>query len=405
MRVIEKVQFRNFKAYRTLDLELEPFTVLVGPNASGKTTLLEGLRLVSQLAGEWLGKPGSVDGTAVKASSVPALPSELRSYGTREPIEWNVWGVWSEKRGAARVVAGASAQTDESRGLPVSVTGEWGDRVIPGSRPRGSPKLVGMRPLEPGRPEGSGRIFRDALASTAILRFEARKLTEASYSEDPVPAVLTDGTGLSSVLAYLKLSQDEVFNEIELALKQVVPSVRRIRIERASVEQTTLRTLALDEQKHQVPEKRHLWGHQVVFDMQGAKGVPASAAGEGTLMALGLLTVLMGPAKPRLVLLDDIELALHPTAQAKLIEVLRAIQKRDPELQIIATSHSPFILNYLDPKEVRMTFLAENGFARCEKLTAHPEFEKWKDLMSPGEFWSTVGESWLEKVGEPAAHE
>jgi predicted ATP-binding protein involved in virulence len=105
------------------------------------------------------------------------------------------------------------------------------------------------------------------------------------------------------------------------------------------------------------------------------------------------------------VLLDDIELALHPVAQAKLVEVVRTIQKRDPALQIIATSHSPFILNYLDPKEVRMTFLAENGFARCEKLTAHPEFEKWKDLMSPGEFWSTVGEGWLKKAGETRVHE
>jgi hypothetical protein len=214
-----------------------------------------------------------------------------------------------------------------------------------------------------------------------------------------------DGGGLASVLAYLKLSQDETFAEIELALKQVVPTVRRIRIERASVEQTAIRTISLDEQRHEVPEKRTLWGNKIVLDMRGAKGISADAAGEGTIMALGLLTVLMGPTKPRLVLLDDIELGLHPAAQGKLIEVLRKIQARDPELQIIATSHSPFILNYLDPKEVRMTFLAENGFARCEKLTAHPEFGRWKDLMSPGEFWSTVGESWLEKAGETTTHE
>lgn len=122
-------------------------------------------------------------------------------------------------------------------------------------------------------------------------------------------------------------------------------------------------------------------------------------------MALGLLTVLMGPQKPRLVLIDDIELSLHPTAQGKLIEILRAIQKKDPELQIVATSHSPFVLNYLKPEEVRMTFQAENGFARCEKLTAHPDFEKWKDLMSPGEFWSTVGESWMEKVPASSPNE
>jgi predicted ATPase len=203
------------------------------------------------------------------------------------------------------------------------------------------------------------------------------------------------------VLAYLKLSQDEVFDQIELALKQVVPAVRRIRIERAEVRRP--------EHWGRVPVSEaaepKVWGNQVVLDMRGAKGVHADDAGEGTLMVLALLTVLMGPTQPRLVLLDDIELSLHPAAQAKLIEVLRAIQKRDPELQIVATSHSPFILNYLDPKEVRMTFLAENGFARCERLTAHPEFEKWKDLMTPGEFWSTVGENWLEKAGEPHAHE
>jgi hypothetical protein len=239
--------------------------------------------------------------------------------------------------------------------------------------------------------------LRIELNSTAILQFEAERLSAASYSEEPIPQIKSDGTGLASVLAYLKLSQDEVFERIESALREIVPAVRRVRIERAQIRQTQYIGDDLTTQT--------VWGNQLIFDMQGARGVPASVAGEGTLMSLGLLTVLLAPPFPRLVLLDDIELKLHPAAQAKLINALRAIQKRDASLQIVATSHSPFILNYLDPKEVRMTFLAENGFARCEKLTAHPEFEKWKDLMSPGEFWSTVGESWLEKVGETSAHE
>nr|WP_277991428.1 AAA family ATPase [Corallococcus macrosporus] len=238
-----------------------------------------------------------------------------------------------------------------------------------------------------------------------MLRFESRKLADASYSEEQVPTVASDGTGLASTIAFLKLSHEDLFGEIESALKQVVPTVRKIRVERASVEQSSLRTIALDDQATHVAEKRTLWGNRLVLDMQGAKGVPADSVGEGTLMALGLLTVLLGPQRPKLLLLDDIELALHPVAQGKLIAVLRAIQKNDPELQIVATSHSPFILNYLQPEEIRMTFLAENGFARCEKLTAHPEFEKWKGLMSPGEFWSTVGESWIGKVPASAPHE
>lgn len=398
--MIEKVQFRNFKAYRSLDLELEPFTVLVGPNASGKTTLLEGLSLLSMIAGDmleggWNYWPGPL----------------VQSYGARSDVELAVSGEWSGHKGAARAVGAPNAiPLGASTVLPFMLNGSLdgmpfnegreGFRVTPrntpdaqaGNRAQG---LFGPRP----------EILREGLNATAILRFVPGLLAAASYSDEVVPSLGSDGGGLASLLAYLKLSQDEVFSEIEQALKQIVPAVRRIRIERAAVEKTAVRTIALDDQRHEVPETRTLWGNQIVFDMRGAKGVAPDSAGEGTLMVLGLLTALMGPSRPRLVLLDDIELSLHPAAQSRLVAALRAIQKRDPGLQIIATSHSPFILNDLDPKEVRMTFLAENGFARCEKLTAHPEFEKWKGLMAPGEFWSSVGEDWIGKLGEAAPNE
>lgn len=388
--MIRKVSFRNFKAYRSLDMELEPLTVLVGPNASGKTTLLEGLHTAS-FAGAFADESGLL-----------TEPLSVQSFGVNSPVELIISGEWNGIEGRLQAI-GEGKKTSNSADkeeLVFRISGGWNEQQFHTSGIRRAPSA---RPNE--RLSTLLGEFIRAVSSTAVLRFEPKRLAEASYSDEAVPSIDMDGSGLAALLGYLKLSHDEVFSEIELALKQVVPAVRRIRVERAVVERTAVRTISLDEQRHQVSEKQKLWGYQIVLDMKGAKGVPASAAGEGTLMALALLTVLKGPARPRLVLLDDIELSLHPAAQAKLIEVLRAIQKSDPALQIVATSHSPFILNYLDPKEVRMTFLAENGFARCEKLTAHPEFEKWKDLMTPGEFWSTVGESWLEKVGETSAHE
>jgi len=41
--MIQTVSFKNFKALRDLTISLERFTVLVGPNASGKTSVLQGL--------------------------------------------------------------------------------------------------------------------------------------------------------------------------------------------------------------------------------------------------------------------------------------------------------------------------------------------------------------------------
>jgi predicted ATPase len=375
--MIRKVSFRNFKAYRSLDMDLEPFTVLVGPNASGKTTLLEGLLLATDIASR---------------EREPLQPySESRegllTRGASPPVEITIKGDWGEAK-AEILLRGhpKKAQGTNKEQWAFHVGGKLDERdVSPVLGPSGFMKL------------------RDVLRATAVLRFEPRRLAEPSYSEEEVPRVGSDGAGLASVLAHLKLTDDDQFNTIENLLRQIVPTVQRIRVERAAVEQTALRKLTLDEQQLKMPETRTLWGNRILFDMVGAKGVPADTAGEGTLMALGLLAVVKGPSRPKLILLDDIELALHPMAQGKLIQVLRALQGQDPELQIVATSHSPFILNHLDPREVRMTFLAENGIAHCEKLTAHPEFEKWKDLMSPGEFWSTVGESWLEKAGETSA--
>jgi predicted ATPase len=42
--VIRQVHFKNFRCLRDVELTLEPLTVLVGPNSSGKTTVLDGLR-------------------------------------------------------------------------------------------------------------------------------------------------------------------------------------------------------------------------------------------------------------------------------------------------------------------------------------------------------------------------
>ncbi|KAF5417700.1 MAG: hypothetical protein C5S48_00015 [Candidatus Methanogaster sp.] len=78
--------------------------------------------------------------------------------------------------------------------------------------------------------------------------------------------------------------------------------------------------------------------------------------------------------------------------------MIRKLMKNNPDLQIIATSHSPYLLDHLKPEEIRLTTLDDKGCAHVGKLKDHPEFEKWKETMRPGEFWSSVGEDWIRAV-------
>ncbi len=132
-----------------------------------------------------------------------------------------------------------------------------------------------------------------------------------------------------------------------------------------------------------------------MLDFKGAPDVPAQLASEGTLLTIGLLTASWTEPRPRLLLLDDIDKTLHPRAQGELVAQLRKVLEMDPELQIIATSHSPYLLDHFEAQDVLLTALSPDGSTACARLTDHPDFERWKSTTRPGEFWSFVGEDWV----------
>ena len=142
-------------------------------------------------------------------------------------------------------------------------------------------------------------------------------------------------------------------------------------------------------------------GHRVVFDMEGASHLPAHGASEGTLITLGILTAIMSRRGAHLVLLDDLERAIHPRAIADLVAELRGLLELFPDLQIVATSHSPYLVDHLAPEEVRL-MIADERRVTCAALGDHPQIDRWKEVMRPGEMWSMVGEEWVKE--RSAAH-
>ena len=53
--MIKKLKIKNYKSLKDVELELDKFNVLIGPNASGKSNLLDCLTFISEIA------QGSID--------------------------------------------------------------------------------------------------------------------------------------------------------------------------------------------------------------------------------------------------------------------------------------------------------------------------------------------------------
>jgi predicted ATP-binding protein involved in virulence len=94
-------------------------------------------------------------------------------------------------------------------------------------------------------------------------------------------------------------------------------------------------------------------------------------------------------------LLDDIEQGLHPKAQRDLVTVFKEIIRDNPNLQIIFSTHSPYIIDELTPSQVHVLSNSNLGFTSSNRLDEHPDVEWAKQTLTTGEFWDAEGEDWV----------
>jgi energy-coupling factor transporter ATP-binding protein EcfA2 len=377
--MIHTASFRNFKGLRGVDVDLEPLTVIVGPNASGKTSILEALSYLSQLS------VPNASPTIPNTSSVYNKNSRDDLVLSFSGADWKLVLRGSPPPALLRDREDSVSSTSTENSWHLLVTGE--DRGVPmpeWSMLPDSVRLAGVAP------------------SAALLRLDAARLAAPSYSLSSRPTIGQDGDGLASFLAIMALNRPDDFQELQASLRRIVPSFRRVRFERLTVARTEETKVKVNGESLIRRSFRSIPGDSLVFDMDGASSIAGPQMSEGTLLVLGLLAVLMGPERPKLVLLDDLERGLHPRAQENLVSLLRRFLAQSPETQIVATTHSPLLLNHVKAHEVRLTALGRDGSTMCGRLDQHPDFEEWKDAMAPGEFWSLIGERWL---GDHAAVE
>ncbi len=368
--MIHSVEIENFKNIRHQKIDLERLTVFVGPNGCGKTSVLQAIHRAMQ--------------------AVATTDSRHHQWWKDRPGPWPLSLDWIRTRG-----------TSGELKFRIEATSGECDVVF---RPL-EPELKSVTENRSWSPEvnirrrQAGTDFSISLARLLAVRFDASKLSSPSYSDRSTPLLNENGKGLPSVLAFMALNDPDGFETLVDEFRTLIPQVRRLRFTKMPVEREETELVRFGNESIERKIVREFQGDAILIDYQNAKGVLAQTVSEGTMLLLGLLTVLLGPNAPDVLLLDDIEHGLHPLAQKTLIETLSTILDRFPNLQILATAHSPYLLDSLKPEQVRLMTIGADGYSVYGKLTDHPDFERWKDEMAPGELWSLFGEKWLAEAG------
>lgn len=321
---ITRLRLENWRNFKTLDIPLRSRAFLVGPNAAGKSNLLDAVLFLHDLAAATGGglqaavaapRRGSVG--ALRCLFARAAPDIVidAEIGTDEGPRW---------RYALRFNA------DRETGRPVVVRETVWDHAVDADRPvldrpdtadRGDAERLGQTHLEQSSANGA---FRDVVGFLRSIRYF-----------HPVPQMMRDPGRFGNGAV-------EPFGARLLAdIAATDPGVRTVRLQRltevlrVAVPQLDDLQLELD---RGVP---HLKARALHWQPPGA-WQREDQFSDGTLRLIGLVWTLLAPGGP--LLLEEPELSLHPGVVAQLPSVIwRATQRAGR--QSVVTTHSHALLD------------------------------------------------------------
>jgi predicted ATPase len=298
----------------------------------------------------------------------------LGRLGAKRAPQQRLSGRWAPNR---LITRGADQlRIDYSEGdTQLSLTADANTRFTIDLTQAGEQSRLELRALDTIREsELSSHPFFQQASKSAFLELNAKQLGSPSPAS-PAPRIASDGAGLATLLAYFAGAERDTLESIEAELREILGITGRIRMFPDEVEVEEHENIRIDEQLVPRVTRRTLAAHRFELEIDDLGSIPGDLLSEGTLITLGVLAFLHQTSRPNLILFDDIDQGLHPDAQAKLIAALRKLLLQHSELQILCTSHSPYLLDHFEPEEIQVMSL-HCGQVAAARLDRH---EDWSD--------------------------
>lgn len=125
----------------------------------------------------------------------------------------------------------------------------------------------------------------------------------------------------------------------------------------------------------------------------------ADQGSAGVRLMLFFLGLAWHPEPPELVLLEEPENGLHPKRLAEVMGLLRGLTEgvhAQRRTQVVLTTHSPYLLDCVDPVRDGILVFQRDGEGRCSAAPLDPaRISAFLDDFGLGEIWSNEGEQGL----------
>lgn len=440
--MIRDLRIRNFKTFVDATVQLSQFTVILGSNAVGKSNMFDALRFLKSV-GEGRTFRDAIEGHSATGPSVQTVAgirggsAGITTFGssskefqinTTLELDGAIVRYWIRVNAETYRVVGEELKSSRHKGSYVFSTHPDGKPI---QTDNDSPVIVArffkesrgpkprreFSPNEPILSQFSGRraesrineevaeAVRGELATIRPLELRPEILSQYS----PLGRFELGEHGENFAAVVWQLLRDVRIADARRRLRessprsQAEPSVHRRnnsmtpagRLEaiNAWLSQLTPKAITgIDTETAPTGE--------VIFALKEApdsRVVSARLLSDGTLRFAALAFAVLASSGRATLALEEIENGINPTRLQLLCQMIEEATAESKSVQVLATTHSPAILNFLSDRSLGSAIVigwdAENECSRPIKLLSLPRF---RDVLSTTSLGDLQIEGWIQ---------
>lgn len=416
--MIRRIEIKGYRALRDVSVDLDDFQIMIGPNASGKSTFFDAINLVRDILDFGTGRaifgdaklhipPRAADPRElawmrgegdIEIVVYAEIPASVRArfkdkwwyccYGTtltlvpehklKDEVLWlcprNPHFVDGTLAG---ILPSAMGPFDFGYGMerkwrPVSVSLNAGtilDRFLRSETSEENfptlfaPNRLGLASLSDDDAKFPATTWFKHFLMEGVQRIalnaEAMRLPSRPGSQR---AFLPDGSNIPWIVKKLQDEDPETFRDWIAHLRTALPDLETVIVKER--EEDRSRYLVL----------RYTTGLEA----------PSWAISEGTLRLLALTLVAYAPNAPTLTVIEEPENGIHPQALETVFQSLSGVHDR----QVFCATHSPVLLSMAKKEQLLCFSKTDDGAVEIVRGNEHPRLKGWEGPLVLGDVFA-----------------
>ncbi|MCB1983818.1 MAG: AAA family ATPase [Burkholderiales bacterium] len=356
MPELNSISIEGFKSIASIEkLELGDINVVIGPNGSGKSNFIGVFSFLHAI------REGHLQDYVIKSGGA----DKILHFGTKVTSKLEIHISFQDEQNQYKIIL---QPTENDELVPELEKVYFWDKEKYSSPYQ---EIISRDKKEAGISVKSNskvaNFVRDHLDSWRLYHFHDTSSTSPMKKTNDINDnryLRPDGSNLAAFLYYLHQRHENSYYLIRRTVQRIAPFFDNFQLAPQKLNPEKIRL-----------EWRHK-GSEAYFD--------AASLSDGTLRFIALTTLFLQPEeyRPSVILVDEPELGLHPSAIAQLAALIR---QASVATQVIISTQSSLLLDHFKPENVLVANRV-NGGTQFTRLDSS-KLETWLDDYSLGQLW------------------